>query len=201
MNQQPNPSPLPVERSQAALALDNLVRRHLRVSDPADPDAISQALRERYGDERQALEQEAAGLPFFKVTRVDAHFPVDGSTSAELRQARTDRDQDLTALTTSALLKDIHPELRGWAHTLRNVVEVVFWATRGSGEDLRALGATALLSLERFRRLDLVLRRRVDPESPALATYLSAIRLFLDTVENAGTGYRLLYIARPPIAF
>lgn len=86
-------------------------------------------------------------------------------------------------------------------HVARSLDDVVFWATRGSGDDLRALGATALLALERFRRLELVLRRRVDPESPALSTYLSAIHLFLDTFENAGAGYRLLYIARPPISF
>ena len=352
MFEQSNPTPVTTERSQAAVALDNLIRRHLRVSDPGDPDAISKALRERYGEESQALAQEAAGLPFFKVTRIEPRAPVDGCSSAELRQARDDVGQDLAALTTNALLKDIHPELRGWSHALRGAVsegtnaarfaldpwqrdramaarrllgdyarvaryvgalspnlsihyrqlaksldevanvilvtmgeavaqaghgggrfmlqapaselqarrdgvinalrnlvgttrdgygpnewprglsayrqvlnhledsgltdlramfqenhvarsldEVVFWATRGSSEDLRALGATALLALERFRRLDLTVRRRVDPESPALATYLSAIRLFLDTFENAGSGYRLLYIARPPIAF
>ena len=83
----------------------------------------------------------------------------------------------------------------------RTLDEVVHWATRGTAEDLRALGSTALLGLSRFRRLDSVLRRRVDPESPALAAYLTAIRLFLDTFENAGAGYRLLYIARPPITF
>lgn len=352
MFEQANPTPVTTERSQAAVALDNLIRRHLRVSDPGDPEAISKALRERYAEESQALDQEAAGLPFFKVTRIEPRTPANGSSSAELRQARADVGQDLAALTTNVLLKDIHPELRGWSHALsgavsegtnaarfaldpwqrdramaarrllgdyarvaryvgalspnlsihyrqlaksldevanvilvtmgeavaqaghgggrfllqapaselqarrdavinalRNLVgttqdgygpnewprglsayrqvlnhledngltdlralfqenhvarsldEVVFWATRGSSEDLRALGATALLALERFRRLDLTVRRRVDPESPALATYLSAIRLFLDTFENAGSGYRLLYIARPPIAF
>jgi len=352
MSQQNNPSSLPQERSQAAVALDNLIRRHLRVSDPTDADAVSKALRDRYQDDQLALEQEAAGLPFFKVTRIEPTCTGGGSSSAELRQARNDVDQDLDALTHNPLLKDIHPELRGWSHNLRQVVaegtnaarfaldpwqrdramaarrllgdygrvaryvgaltpnmsihyrqlaksldevgnmilvsmgeavaqsghgggrfllqapaselqarresvinalrnlagsssqsygvndwprglvayrevinyledngltdlramfqenhvarsldDVVFWATRGGSDDLRALGATALLALERFRRLELVLRRRVDPESPALATYLSAIRLFLDTFENAGAGYRLLYIARPPISF
>ncbi len=352
MSQQTLSSSLPQERTQAAVALDNLIRRHLRVSDPTDADAVSKALRERYQDEQLALEQEAAGLPFFKVTRIEPVCSGGGSSSAEVRQARNDVDQDLEALTHNALLKDVHPELRGWAHNLRQVVaegsnaarfaldpwqrdramaarrllgdyarvaryvgaltsnmnihyrqlaksldevgnmilvsmgeavaqsghgggrfllqapaselqarreavinalrnlvgtstqsygsndwprglvayrevinhledngltdlralfqenhvarsldDVVFWATRGSSEDLRSLGATALLALERFRRLDLTLRRRVDPQAPALATYLSAIRLFLDTFENAGTGYRLLYIARPPISF
>jgi hypothetical protein len=334
------------------VALDNLIRRHLRVSDPSDPEAISKALRERYNDEHQALEQEAAGLPFFKVTRIDAGSVGDGVLRAEERQAKEDVHQDLTALNTNALLKDIHPELQGWAHHLRQVVadgtnaarfaldpyqrdramaarrllgdyarvaryvgalspnmsihyrqlaksldevagvilvsmgeglaqfgngtgrfllqapaselasrrdavinalrtlagttgdafgpndfprslaayrqalnfisdngmtdlramfqenhvarsldDVVFWATRGSGDDLRALGSTALLALERFRRLEMLLRRQANPLAPALAAYLTAIRLFLDIFENAGAGYRLLYIARPPITF
>jgi hypothetical protein len=313
---------------------------------------VAAALRDRYADDRAALEQEAAGLPFFKVTRIDRSLPAEDTTRAEERQAKDDVHQDLTAMTANALLKDIHPELRGWSqtireavaegtsaarfaldpwqrdramaarrllgdyarvaryvgaltpnmsihyrqlaksldevanvilvalgdalahigygggrfllqapaselaarrdavvHALRNLVgttqegfgpndwprnlfayrqlldfledngltdlralfqennvartldEVVHWATRGAAEDLRALGSTALLGLSRFRRLDSVLRRRVDPESPALAGYVTAIRLFLDTFENAGAGYRLLYIARPPITF
>lgn len=352
MTDQLNPSPLPVERSQAAVSLDNLIRRHLRVSDPSDPEAISKALRERYADEQQALDQEAAGLPFFKVTRTQAGPVGEGVLRAEERQAKDDVHKDLTALTTNAVLKDIHPELQGWAHHLRQVVadgtnaarfaidphqrdramaarrllgdyarvaryvgalspnmsihyrqlaksldevagvilvsmgegiaqfgngagrfllqapaselaarrdavinalralvgttghafgpndfprslaayrqalnfvsdngmtdlravfqenhvarsldDVVFWATRGSSDDLRALGATALLALERFRRLELLLRRQASPLAPALAAYLTAIRLFLDIFENAGAGYRLLYIARPPITF
>ncbi|MCG7981947.1 MAG: hypothetical protein JAY90_04255 [Candidatus Thiodiazotropha lotti] len=352
MSQQSNSNSIPQERTQAAVDLDNLIRRHLRVSDPSDADAVSKALRNRYQDDQLALEQEAAGLPFFKVTKIEPGYTGGGSSGAEIQQARNDVNQDLQALSENALLKDIHPELRGWAHNLRQVVaegvnaarfaqdpwqrdramaarrllgdyarvaryvgaltpnmsihyrqlaksldevanmilvtmgeavaqsghgggrfllqapaselqarreavvnalrnlvgtsrenygsndwprglvayrevinyledngltdlralfqenhvarsldDVVFWSTRGSSDDLRALGATALLALERFRRLDQMLSNRVDPESPALATYLSAIRLFLDTFENAGSGYRLLYIARPPISF
>lgn len=349
---QPSSLQTTMDRSQSAVALDNLIRRHLRVGDPRDPGAVAAALRERYTDDRAALEQEAAGLPFFKVTRIDRSLPAEDTTRAEERQAKDDVHQDLTAMTANALLKDIHPELRGWSqairqavaegtaaarfaldpwqrdramaarrllgdyarvaryvgaltpnmsihyrqlaksldevanvilvtmgdalahigygggrfllqapaselaarrdaviHALRNLVgttqdgygpnewprslfayrqlldfledngltdlralfqegnvartldELVHWATRGAAEDLRALGSTALLALSRFRRLDTLLRRRVDPEAPALASYLTAIRLFLDTFENAGAGYRLLYIARPPITF
>ena len=94
MFEQANPNPASTERSQAAVALDNLIRRHLRVSDPGDPDAISKALRERYSDASQALDQEAAGLPFFKVTRIDTPAPVDGSSSRELRQDHRRREHE-----------------------------------------------------------------------------------------------------------
>lgn len=90
MSQQTNQSSLPQERSQAAIALDNLIRRQLRVSDPNDADSVSKALRERYQDDQLALEQEAAGLPFFKVTRIEPTCSGGGSSSSELRQARND---------------------------------------------------------------------------------------------------------------
>ncbi|UHD15648.1 hypothetical protein [Thiocapsa bogorovii] len=351
MSQQTNTSPLPAERSQAAVALDNLIRRHLRVTDPRDPEAISNALRARYADEQAALDQEAAGLPFFKVARIETQTAVDTSTSAELRQARGDVEQDLTALTTNALLKDIHPELRGWSHTLREVInegtnaarfaldpwqrdramgarrllgeyarvaryvgaltpnlsvhyrqlaksldevagvilvqmgealsrigyagrfliqapaselqarrdaiihalrnfvgttqssygpndwprgllayqqflsrldaagqtdlrslfqeidvarsldQLIHHATAGSSDDLRALGATAHLTLGRFRRLIRVSRNLVAPASPPLSAYLTAVQLFLDAFNFNASGYRLLFVARPPIVF
>ncbi|EGV20453.1 hypothetical protein [Thiocapsa marina] len=350
MSQQTNTSALPAERSQAAVALDNLIRRHLRVSDPRDPEAISNALRERYVDEQAALDQEAAGLPFFKVTRIETRAPVETSTSVELKQARDDVSRDLDALVGHALLKNVHPELRGWAqhirqsvaegvnaarfaldpwqrdqamatrrllgdyarmarfvgaltpgmghqyrslaksldevasvilvtigetiaqagfgggrfllqapaselqarrdavinslrnligsrhavleqdewaygqHALRQVMEyldgsgltelrplfqenhvarvldeLVHWATRGSAEDLRALGATAQLTLGRFRRLIMITKNIPDPPAPPFSAYLDAIRSFLDAF-SSGAGYRLLYIARPAIA-
>lgn len=349
---QPTSLQTTMDRTQAAVALDNLIRRHLRVGDPRDPEAVAAALRDRYADDRAALEQEAAGLPFFKVTRIDARGPAENSTRVELQQARDDVHKDLTAMTANSLLKDIHPELRGWSqairqtvadgtnaalfaldpwqrdramgarrllgdyarvaryvgaltpnmsihyrqlaksldevagvilvlmgdalsnigsgggrfllqapaselaarrdaviYALRNLVgttqqgygpndwprglvayrqflsrlegagqadlrtlfqegnvaraldELIHIATRGAAEDLRALGATAHLTLGRFRRLILVSRNLVTPSSPPLAAYLSAIQLFLDAFSNGASGYRLLFISRPPIVF
>jgi hypothetical protein len=350
MTQTTSPHPA-MDRTQAAVALDNLIRRHLRVGDPRDPSAVAAALRDRYTDDRAALEQEAAGLPFFKIARIERSAPDDNSTRSEERQAKGDVHQDLIAMTSNALLKDIHPELTGWSqtirravdegtaaarfaldpwqrdrgmaarrllgdyarvaryvgaltpnlsihyrhlaksldevasvilvsmgdalasngygggrfllqapaselaarrdaviHALRNLVgtsqdaygpndwprnlfayrqvldflenngltdlrallqendvartldEVVHWATRGAAEDLRALGATALLALSRFRRLATLLSNQVHPNAPALAAYVTAVQLFVDAFRNAGAGYRLPYIARPPMS-
>jgi hypothetical protein len=348
MNEQSYPS-VSSTRSAAATALDDLVRRQLRVSDPRDALAVSQALRERYRAEDNALNLEAAGLPF-RLAPVEVQRPVQTSTSVELMQARDDVSRDLESLLSDALLKDVYPELRGWAqhirqavmegaqaarfaldpwqrdqamgtrrllgdyarvarfvgaltpgvtrsyralahsldeissvilvtmgeaiaqagygggrfllqapaselqarrdavlnalrtlvgsrqvilaqgdwgyglHALRQVTqfldqsgmtdlralfqenyvartldELVQWATRGSAEDLRALGATAQLTMGKFRRLLIVSGNIPDPQSPPLTTYLDAIRLFLDAF-GSGAGYRLLYIARPAIA-
>lgn len=352
MSQQTNTSPLPVERSQAAVALDNLIRRHLRVSDPRDPEAISKALRERYVDQRQALEQERFGLPFMPQRPIAIVDQGAGVSDLELRQAKDDVDRDLQALMAHASLKDIRAELYGWSlsirqiiadgtaaarfgmdprqrdaamsarrmlcgyarlaryvgaltpnlsdayrhlaksldevsamilvllgdavanvgqggarfllqapaselqgrrdaviYALRNLVgttqesygpsdwprglvayrqfvqrlevsghsdlrtlfeenyvaraldELLHWSTAGTGEDLRALGSIFHIALERFRRLIILAARLVDPESPPLAAYLSAIQLFLDAFEHGSSGARLLYIARPPIVF
>jgi hypothetical protein len=336
-------------RSPAATALDDLVRRQLRVSDPHDAQAISRALRERYAADDKALSLEAAGLPF-RLAPVEVQRPVVTSTSAEVIQARDDVGRDLEALLNDALLKDVAPELRGWSHSIRrtmaeglqaahlaldpwqrdqamsarrmlgdyarvarfvgaltagttrsyralassldevssvilvsmgeavarsghggsrfllqapaselqarrdavlnslrtlvgsrNVIlgqaewgygqhalrqvsqfldqsgmtdlrallqenyvaraldELVQWSTRGSSEDLRALGATAQLSLGRFRRLLLVATGIPDPQSPPLAAYLDALHSFLDAFAS-GAGYRLPFVGRPAIS-
>jgi hypothetical protein len=86
-------------------------------------------------------------------------------------------------------------------YVARSLDEFIHWTTSNNPDDLRALGATANAMLEKFQRLILLGNHLVDPESPPLAAYLSTIQLFLDAFANAASGYRLLYIARPPIVF
>ena len=346
-------SRLPRERSPRTVALDNLVRRKLRVSDPSNATEVATALKSFYSGEQAALEREAAGLPFFKVKtiRTDA-VGADTATRIELIQAKQDVDRDLGALIAHTGLKDVQAELRGWEQSIRRIVadgteaarfgldprqrdaamaarrqlgayarlarcvgamtpglnghyrqlaksldevaalivvalgdaiamagtggarfllqapaselqgrrdaviyalrnltgttaegygpndwprglvalrqfidrleagghtdlrvlfqegyvaraldELVHYATSGAADDLRALAATAAPTLERFRRLIILATRLVEPESPPLAAYLSAVQFFLDAFEHGSSGARLLYIARPPIVF
>ncbi|MDH5508420.1 MAG: hypothetical protein OEZ02_14455, partial [Anaerolineae bacterium] len=72
-------------------------------------------------------------------------------------------------------------------------------STIGSADDLRALGSTAHLALEQFQRLIRLGQRLVDPESPPLASFFSAIQLFVDGFVNGAIGHRLLYVSRPAI--
>ena len=336
------------------MALDNIIRRELRVSDPSDPNQIAQALLTRYKDtpRAQAISQEAKGLPFLQAAPMQALVPQAATSSdSELQQAKDDVERDLHELTTSSLLKDVTPEIQGWAqavrsaiqegtmaarfalnprqrdkafairrqlgdyarlarlvgaltpsmsltyrkfaqsldevaavvlvtmgealanvgfnggrfllqapyselqvrrdaaiYALRNLIgatqeafgpnvwprgldayrslfriledqgqgdlrslllenelarimdELIQRAAHGRAEGLRALGATAQLDLERFRRLVLVGRRAVSPESPPLTAFLEALALFADAFESSG-GFRLMRIARPPILF
>ena len=340
--------------SQQRLALDNLIRRELKVGDPSDPMQVAQALLTRYQNDprARAIAQEAQGLPFLLSAAAPASVvQAPTSSTAEWDQAASDVNRDLRELTTSALLKDITPELQGWAqavrsamsegvnaarfsldprqrdktfairrqlgdyarmarlvgalnppvnmyyrsfaqsldevaavflvmmgealanvgfaggryllqapyselqvrrdaaiHALRNLVgatqeafgpndwprgldayrrlfvtldaqgqgdlrallvenelartmdELIERAAQGTVEGLRALGSTAQLDLERFRRLVAIGRRAVSPESPPLTSYLEALQLFADTFDPSG-GFRLLRIARPPILF
>jgi hypothetical protein len=345
-----NTNSITMDRSPNAVALDNLVRRKLRVSDPNDAGQVAEALRKIYEDESHALDQEAAGVPFLQPLRSPSIVENDTASRAELTEALDDVNRDLTSLTNNALLKDVHPELNGWAtairsisaegtnaarysldprqrdkafaarrqlggyarlaryvgaltptqslpyrklaqsldevanvilvmmgdalanigysggrfllqvpaselqgrrdaviYALRNLTgsvqegygpndwprgllayrqflnrleaagqtdlrsllvenhiakvmdDLVHWTTSGSADDLRALGSTAHLALEQFKRLIRIGQRLVDPESPPLSSFFSAIQLFVDGFVNGAIGHRLLYISRPAI--
>ncbi len=342
------------DRSATDVALDNLIRRRLRVSDPSNPHEVALALQGAYATEREAMAREAAGLPFVSTPVAVTAPAAASSSSAEVDQARADVDRDLNSLCGNALLKDIEPELKGWGYAIRNAVsdginaarfaldprqrerafaarrllgdyarmaryvgsltptmnlpyrrfaqsldevaalllvlmgealanigfsggrfllqvaaselqerrDAVIYALRNligstqqaygpnewprglvayqqfmarleatgqadlkalfqesylgrlmddlidraastNAEGLRALGSTAQLGVESFRRLIILGQRVVTPESPALAAFLSALQLFVDPFDdrNFSRGSRLLFISRPPIVF
>jgi hypothetical protein len=115
----------PPSGSPQRLALDNLIRRELRVADPNDPLQVAQALLSRYkGDPRAvAIAQEARGLPFLQTVSTETRMvQAPTSSDAELQQAMDDVERDLRELTTNNLLKDVTPELEGWAAAVRSAI-------------------------------------------------------------------------------
>ncbi|MDD1620039.1 MAG: hypothetical protein LUQ11_01065 [Methylococcaceae bacterium] len=107
---------------QQRLALDNLLRRELKVGDPNDPKQIAEALLNRFKDDPRAnaITQEANGLPFLLSSSSKPMIQQSSTSSdSELNQAKDDVEKDLQELTTNALLKDVIPELQGWAQSLR----------------------------------------------------------------------------------
>lgn len=340
------------DRSPDAVALDNLIRKALRVSDPTNAGEIAAALGNYYTTDRDVMAREAAGVPFVTTLFKTAEPQAVTSTGAEIDQAVRDVDRDLSALIADSTLKDIEPELKGWSTTIRTAIadglnaarfsldprqrdsafgvrrllgnyarmaryigaltpamsrlfrsfaqsvdevsslllviigetiantgigggsfilqapvseiqarrdaviyalrnlagstqeaygpndwprglqayqqfierlgtnaqhdlralfqenelarmmdELIHQAVGNSSDGYRALGSTALITLERFNRLILFGRGLVDPESPPLAAFLMSLKLFLDAFDNGRRGYRLLTIARPPILF
>jgi hypothetical protein len=112
--------------SKAQLALDNLLRRELRVGDPRNPQQVAKALLERYQSQPRArgIQSEAEGLPFVNVAPRFAPAAVENTaTSVDLKQAMSDVDKDLDHLGHSNLLKDIDAELGGWSDGIRNAVQ------------------------------------------------------------------------------
>jgi hypothetical protein len=86
----------------------------------------------------------------------------------------------------------------------RTMDALITRAQNGTSDGLRALGVTAQLDIERFRRMAIVAPGAMADEnghfdrSPPLEAYLQALDLFSQTFKPAG-GLRLLRIARPPI--
>lgn len=117
----PAPGGAPARRVE----LDNLIRRELRVGDPSDPVAISQALMQRYAatPTARSLVNEARGLPFLQTVTLAPPAPVTHTaTSLDMRQAKDDVEADIEELLTSNQLKDITPELEGWAEAIRAAI-------------------------------------------------------------------------------
>lgn len=113
----------PRERTSSAMALDNLVRRKLRVSNPTDSKEVAQALRAFYTGETEALQREAAGLPFFQVKPIAIDSTAaTTATRVELVQAKQDVERDLAALIAHPALKDVQAELRGWRQAIEGIV-------------------------------------------------------------------------------
>jgi hypothetical protein len=115
------------------MALDNILRRELRVSDPYDPIQIAQALLTRYKDtpRAQAISQEAKGLPFLQAAPMQVLVPQAATSSdTELQQGRDDVERDLHELTTNSLLKDVTPEIQGWAQAVRSAITEGITAAR-----------------------------------------------------------------------
>ena len=112
--------------SKAQLALDNLLRRELRVGDPNNPQQVAKALLERYQSQPRArgIQSEAEGLPFTNTSPRFAPAAVENTaTSVDLKQAMSDVHKDLEYLGQSNLLKDIDAELGGWSDGIRNAVQ------------------------------------------------------------------------------
>lgn len=79
--------------------------------------------------------------------------------------------------------------------------ELIERASQHNAMSLRALGATSEVTAQRLYRLLHVIDNRVTPPSPAVTTFLKAIQLFLDAFRSSNSGYRLLFVARAPVAF
>jgi len=170
--------------SQARLALDNLLRRELRVSDPNDAKAVATALLDRYKASPRALaiQTEAQGLPPQTAQAGAALLaPAATSSDSELEQAIADVNRDLQELTTNTILKDITPELEGWASAIRSLIQEGVNAARFALDITKRDQAFAMRrSLGDYARM----ARLLGVVTPAMNVYYRKLAQSLDEAAN-----------------
>lgn len=163
-------------------ALDNLLRRELRVGDPTDPAQIARALSERYQNDvrTQAIDGEARGLPFLRtptVRPVDISTPT--ATNLDLDQSRQDVNLDLQRLIADNLMKDVRPELEGWQAVINRAIEEGVGCARYGLDSMKRDAAFAMRrQLGEYARL----ARLVGALTPALKTSFRNLAVSIDEV-------------------
>lgn len=183
-----NPLTLPTDaqpgslRNRSQMALDNLIRRELKVGDPNDAEQIARALRSRYQNDTraQAIAGEAQGLPFLQTPALQAPMaPAPTATHLDLEQAKDDVDQDLRQLLASNLTKDVRPELEGWQQNLHSLIdEGVAAARQGLDPHSRDRAFAARRHLGEYARL----ARLIGALMPALNNDYRNLAQSLDEV-------------------
>ena len=102
-------------RSSATVAVDNVIRRALRVSNPDNAEDVARALLDRYQGDAAAITRESKGEAVVRLPAPIIDTVANTASRAEVLQAREDLDRDLDALVHESQLKDIESELRGWS--------------------------------------------------------------------------------------
>jgi hypothetical protein len=148
-------------RSPATAAVDNVLRRALKISDPNNADEVAKGLLARYPDDAARIRREQMGLPFsvFRAQLPAAPQPYQGRP--ETTAASNALDIALTDLTTNPKLADIRPELRGWDTTIR----------RAAADGLAAAG----FAIDPSKRDEAFGARRVLGDFARLARYTGAL--------------------------
>jgi hypothetical protein len=195
------------------LAIDNMLRNQLRISNPRDPKQIAQGLAAYYQDLPQtaAINQEAAGLPFQQTRALPMAPPHQPSSSdAEFNIANGDVEKALQDLANNPLTNDITPEMQGWGDSIRVAIaeskaaaqagldptnrDKVIAMRRQLGEYARMARFVGSLSpgmTQNFRRLG----RGLDEVSAVLLVMLG------ESLASVGfaTGYYLLQVPLPEL--
>jgi hypothetical protein len=195
------------------LAIDNMLRNQLRISNPRDPKQIAQGLAAYYQDLPQtaAISQEAAGLPFQQIHTLPMALPRQPSSSdTEFNIANGDVERALQDLGSNPLTNDITPEMGGWSDSIRVAVaegktaaqsgldptnrDKVIAMRRQLGEYARLARFVGSLSpdiTQNFRRLG----RGLDEVSAVLLVMLG------ESLASVGfaTGYYLLQVPLPEL--
>jgi hypothetical protein len=199
-----------------SLALDNMLRNHLKVNNPRDARQIAEGLMSYYQDLPQAagIRQEVMGLPSLPPGAMMGQSPSlasqSSSSDTEFRIANGDVEKALIDLANNPLTNDITPEMQGWGDSIRSAVtqghaaarqgldptqrDKVIAVRRQLGEYARMARFVGSLSpgmTQNFRRLG----RALDEVSAVLLVMLG------ESLASVGfaTGYYLLQVPLPEL--
>ncbi len=148
-------------RSSATVAVDNVIRRALRVSNPDNAEDVARALLDRYQGDAAAITRESKGEAVVRLPAPIIDTVANTASRAEVLQAREDLDRDLDALVHESQLKDIESELRGWSVAIRSA------ATAGV--------SAAGMALDPHERDRAFAARRTLSDYARLARYMAAL--------------------------
>jgi hypothetical protein len=94
------------------------------------------------------------------------------------------------------------PDLRALldeAYLSRLLDDLIDLATGTTPDGLRALGATAAVTVQRLQRFLILASQQVDPDSPPATTFFVELQLFIQSFAGGAAGYRLPYLSRSPL--
>jgi hypothetical protein len=77
------------DRSPATAAVDNVMRRSLKISNPYDPADVAKGLLARYADEAEKIKREQQGLPFSVMQAQPTATRQSSGTKTQMRRAPT----------------------------------------------------------------------------------------------------------------
>jgi hypothetical protein len=115
---QKNKLPLQGFGADGARALDELLRRTLKVGNPADVNEMIRALQERYPDKTAATAAESAGLPTTAALAMPSSTPAQAVAKSvggvEYESVLAQLRSDFSAVVEAPSERDIGVELAGW---------------------------------------------------------------------------------------
>jgi len=182
-------SPVEVrDRTPAAIRADNIIRQRLRIGDTGDAREVAAGLRRIFPKEARSLTAETEGFPILpsRFAPAVARAPESVATGAELKQAIDNCERDLAALTTDHRLKDITPELQGWAQAIRSITSDGMAAARLSldarSRDRLFAARRQLGDYARLARLIGALTQTMNASYRRLAQSLDEVAAFMITL-------------------
>ena len=101
-------------------AVETVLRRTLKISNPRNLEELSKGLLRRYSNDAMLMDRERKGLPY--TIYADTNLALDRNTNKrpEVIDAQNDLERVLGEIASDPALAEISGEMRGWAKAIRS---------------------------------------------------------------------------------